>query len=267
MSYTNPAGYDRFMGRWSARLTTSFLRFAELRDGYHVLDVGCGTGSLSRAVVSIGPATRVTGVDPEPEYVAYARRGVSSSRAQFQRGAAESLPFPDRTFDAVLALLVLQDFVDPVQAISEMARVTRPSGVVAACQWDFENGLPMLSLVWKAAEAVAPDAAAKWRQESPRPRRPTLNELGHLWRESRLGDVTTVTLDLPMYYPSFHDYWEPFLGGSTPMSAFAAALDADTDGRLVRVLREMIPGIQPDGSFVLPARAWLIKGKSPAIIA
>ena len=72
------------------------------------------------------------------------------------------------------ALLVLQDFVDPLQAMSEMARVTRPDGVVAACQWDFEDGLPMLLLVWKAAEAVAPDAVARRRQESPRPHRPTL---------------------------------------------------------------------------------------------
>jgi ubiquinone/menaquinone biosynthesis C-methylase UbiE len=63
-------------------------------------------------------------------------------------------------------LLVLQEFADPPLAISEMARVTRADGIVAACQWDFEQGLPMFSLLWQAAEAVAPEAVAKHPQGS-----------------------------------------------------------------------------------------------------
>ena len=113
MSYTQPAAYDQFMGRWSAGLTSSFLRFADLRDGQHILDVGCGTGSLSRAVVSFGPTTKVTALDPAPDYVAFARQVVPNGRAQFQIGTAEALPFPDRSFDSALALLVLQEFADP----------------------------------------------------------------------------------------------------------------------------------------------------------
>jgi SAM-dependent methyltransferase len=262
MSYTQPAAYDQFMGRWSAGLTSSFLRFADLRDGQHVLDVGCGTGSLSRAVVSFGPTARVTGLDPAPAYVAFARQAVPDARAQFQEGVAESLPFADRSFDAALALLVLQDFTEPRQAISEMARVTRAGGVVAACQWDFENGLPMLSLLWQAAEAVAPEAVAKQRQQNPRSRSANLGELYTLWRSCALSDISTATLDLPMYYPSFQDYWQPFLGGSTPTSAFASAVNAQTGGALARALRDRLSGVQPDGSFVLPARAWAIKGTS-----
>jgi SAM-dependent methyltransferase len=250
------------MGRWSARLTFSFLRFADLRDGQHILDVGCGTGSLSRAVVSFGPTTKVTALDPAPEYVAFAREAVPNRRAQFKTGTAEALPFPDRSFDSALALLVLQEFADPRVAICEMARVTRSGGIVAACQWDFEHGLPMLSLLWQAAEAVAPEVVAKERQQNQRSRSATLGELDTLWRSSDLSDITTATLDLPMHYTSFKDYWEPFLSGATPTSAFAASLDALTGGGLARVLREKLPAVQPDGSFVLPARAWAIKGTS-----
>lgn len=262
MSYTQPAAYDQFMGRWSARLTSSFLRFADLRDGQHILDVGCGTGSLSRAVVSFGPTTKITALDPAAEYVAFARQVVPSARAQFQVGIAESLPFPDRSFDSALALLVLQEFTDPRQAILEMARVTRAGGIVAACQWDFEHGLPMLSLLWQAAEVVAPEAVAKRRQEHLRSRRSSLGELDALWQRCGLSHVTTATLELPMHYTSFEDYWEPFLGGATPASAFAASINALTGGGLARVLREKLPAVQPDGSFVLPALAWAIKGTS-----
>jgi SAM-dependent methyltransferase len=262
MSYTQPAAYDQLMGRWSAGLATSFLRFADLRDGQHILDVGCGTGSLSRAVVSFGPTTKVTALDPAPEYVAFAGQAVPNGRAQFEIGTAEALPFPDRSFDCALALLVLQEFADPPLAISEMARVTRADGVVAACQWDFEQGLPMFSLLWQAAEAVAPEAVAKHRKDQSRSPRSSLAELDTVWQRCGLSHVTTGTLELSMHYTSFDYYWKPFLGGATPTSAFAASLNALTDGDLARALREKLPAIQPDGSFVLPALAWCIKGTS-----
>jgi SAM-dependent methyltransferase len=269
MSYTQPAAYDQFMGRWSAGLTPSFLRFADLRDGQHVLDVGCGTGSLSRAVVSLGPTTKVTALDPAPEYVAFARQAVPSRRAQFEIGTAEALPFPDRSFVAALALLVLQEFADPRMAICEMARVTRAGGIVAACQWDFDHGLPMFSLLWQAAEAVAPEVVAKHRKDQSHSPRSSLAELDTLWQRCGLSHVTTATLELSMHYTSFEDYWEPFLSGATPTSAFAASLNALTGGGLARVLREKLPAVQPDGSFVLPALAWAIaddlgyKGNTP----
>jgi ubiquinone/menaquinone biosynthesis C-methylase UbiE len=150
MSYANPAAYERFMGRWSAGLAPAFLRFAQVKDGQHVLDVGCGTGVLNRAIISSGASVRVTGVDPSAEYLAFAVRGARADRTRFQVGSGEALPFADGTFDAALAMLVLQDFDEPARAVREMARVTRPEGVVAACIWDFEHGLPMLLLLRQA---------------------------------------------------------------------------------------------------------------------
>jgi SAM-dependent methyltransferase len=259
MSYANPAAYDRFMGRWSARLAPSFLGFAQVKEGQHVLDVGCGTGILSRAVLSSGAAVSVTGIDPLRDYIDFARQAVANPRARFAVGGAESMPFPDKAFDAALALLVLQDSSDPAQAVREMARVTRPGCVIAACLWDFAEGLPMLSLLWEAAEAVAPDAVALQRANL-RSQRVSPNNLETLWRDCGLSNIATETLELRMNFSSFDDYWQPFLGGSTPTSAFAAAVNAQTRGALARVLRDKIAGVQPDGSFVMPARAWAIRG-------
>jgi ubiquinone/menaquinone biosynthesis C-methylase UbiE len=163
MSYSNPAAYQRFMGRWSARLAPSFIRFAGVEDGQRVLDVGCGTGSLSAALLLAGPAIQVLGVDPVPAYVAFARQAVGESRAEFQTSTVEELPFPEAAFDAVLACLVLQEVADPARALLEMVRVTRAGGRVAACQWDFEGGLPMQSIFWGGAEALVPAEVARRR--------------------------------------------------------------------------------------------------------
>jgi ubiquinone/menaquinone biosynthesis C-methylase UbiE len=256
MSYANPAGYERFMGRWSARLAPTFLRFAQINDGQHVLDVGCGTGVLSRALISSGATVNVAGVDPSAEYLAFAARGVPADRARFQVGGAEALTFADDAFDAALALLVLQDFDEPERAVREMARVTRPDGVVAACIWDFEHGLPMLSLLRQAAETLAPNEPPG----RPRTRHASPQDLHALWREAGLHDIVTETFEIAMAFASFDDYWQPVLGCSTPTSAFIATVDQQTGGALARLTREMISGVQPDGSFVLPARAFAVRG-------
>ena len=198
MTYSNPAAYQRFMGRWSSRLAPSFIRFAGVEDGQRVLDVGCGTGSLSTALLSVGPAVRVVGVDPVLAYVSFTREAVSDHRAHFQTSTAEAMPFPDAAFDAALALLVLQEVVDPKRAIREMARVTRAGGRVAACQWDFHNGLPMQSIFWHAAETFVPEEVARRRADDNAIKRAGLQELTELWECAGLREVRTARLEVAM---------------------------------------------------------------------
>jgi SAM-dependent methyltransferase len=260
MGYSNPAGYHRFMGRWSAQLAPSFIKFAGIEDGQRVLDVGCGTGSLSSALLSTGRAIHVVGVDPVPAYVSFAQGAVDGSRAKFQSSGVEDLPFPDAAFDAVLALLVLQEVADPHAAILEMARVARPGGRVAACQWDFQGGLPMQSIFWAAAEMLAPAEVARRRTGDNAVKRARPDELAELWIQAGLGNVRTGSLALSMRFSSFDDYWQPFLAGATPTSAFAAHLNRQTGGELERKVRSEIRNVQPDGSFVLPARALAVAG-------
>lgn len=259
MTYSNPAAYEKLMGRWSARLAPLFVRFAGVRDGQHILDVGCGTGSLSRTLLASGKAIRVVGVDPAEEYVDFARHGAADSRAMFQVGAAEKLPFPDGSFDAAMSLLVLQEFDAPGHAAREMARTTRRGGTVAACLWDFPNGMPMFSLFWQAAEAAAPAAVARRRAAHP-PSRFGLQALAELWTGAGLTEVRTAGLELSQEFSSFEDFWLPFLTEATPTSEFAMTVNRETCGELANTLRRIIPDVRSDGSFVLPARALAVAG-------
>jgi len=252
--------YDQFMGRWSARLAPAFIGFAGVGDGQRILDVGCGTGSLTRALLSFGERIRVVGVDPVAEYVAFAATAVGNARTEFRLGAAEALPFAQESFDASLGLLILQDLADPNRAIREMARVTRRDGTVATCKWDFYEGLQMLSLFWRAAAAIAPKAVQRQQHRNRPPDASGLRELAELWAGAGLTDIRTARLELSMEFESFTDYWLPFLGGATPTSAFAVALNTETGGALADALRDMIPDVRPDGSFGLAALAWAVSG-------
>jgi SAM-dependent methyltransferase len=259
MSYSNPDAYQRYMGRWSARLAPLLVRFAEVADGQRIVDVGCGTGSLAHALLEVGPAVRVAGVDPTRDFVEHARRCVSRDRALFEVSGAESLPFADGAFDAALALLVLQALDDPPRAIREMARVTRRGGCVATALWDFTDGMPMISLLWQAAEAVAPRTTARRMAEHPPPRF-SLGSLAQLWAGAGLVQVRTARLPLGQDFASFDDFWLPFLSGSTPICEFAATLYREAGERLTLALRERIPDMRADGSFSLQAWALAVAG-------
>jgi SAM-dependent methyltransferase len=259
VTYANPAAYERFMGRWSDRLAPLFIQFAGIEDGQRILDVGCGTGTLARALLSFGRSTRIVGIDPTEDFVSFAQQRTLNPRAEFHVGIAESLPFPDRSFDTALALLVLQEMDEPGRAVREMARATRRRGAVAACLWDFADAMPMVSLLWQAAETVAPEAVARRRAE-PQPSRPGLKQLVALWTDAGLADVKARPIDLTLNFTSFDDYWLPFLAGPTPTCQFAVAVNQQTGGELGNELRRIIPNVRPDGSFALPARALAVAG-------
>jgi len=127
--------YDRFIGRYSRPLAALFVTFAGITDGQRALDVGCGTGALTAALVERLGAGAVSAIDPSESFV-------RSTQARFpevevRRASAERLPFEDASFDSALAQLVVHFMTDAAAGAREMVRVTRPGGVVAACVWDF----------------------------------------------------------------------------------------------------------------------------------
>ncbi|HET6602603.1 MAG TPA: class I SAM-dependent methyltransferase [Xanthomonadaceae bacterium] len=117
-------------GQWAPLMA----ELAAVGPGQEILDVACGTGVLSRAVADrVGTTGRVTGLDPNPDMLAVAQR--LDGRIRWEPGRAESLPFADASFDAVVCQFGMMFFDDPAGALREMLRVLRPQGrlVVAVC--------------------------------------------------------------------------------------------------------------------------------------
>src|SRR5271165_4621975 len=143
------------MGRYSVLIAPQLADFAAVRAGQRMLDVGCGPGALTTELVSRLGADLVSAIDPSETFVSAARD--RHPGVDVRLGSAEQLPFADQTFDGVLAQLVVHFMADPTEGLSEMVRVIRPGGVVAACVRDHAGGLGPLSLFWDATRELDPE--------------------------------------------------------------------------------------------------------------
>lgn len=249
--------YERFMGRWSRDLAPLLVRFAQVRDGEALLDVGSGTGALTLAMAASAPSSWIVGVDLAASYVAFARSRVQGDRLRFEEGDAQQLRFADGSFDRTLSLLVLNFVPDPVKAVNEMSRVTRPGGTVAAAVWDYGQGMEMLRVFWDEAVALDPGAGARDERHMPLCRR---GELAALWHDRGLQDVEEEAISVQTRFSSFEDYWSPFLEKQGPAGAYVAALAPADRERLRLRLRQRLLGDGPDRELVLGARAWAVRG-------
>ena len=107
-----------------------------LTAGLRILDVGCGPGSLTADLAAHCPQGSVTGIDASAEVIAVAA-AAHGDVAEFLTGDIVALDFPDDHFDVVHAHQVLQHLRDPVAALTEIRRVTKPGGIVAARDADY----------------------------------------------------------------------------------------------------------------------------------
>src|SRR4051812_30277535 len=126
--WANGEAYDWFMGRWSARIAPLFLDRLHQPAGRRWLDIGCGTGSVTNAILERAPAS-VVGVEPAPAFRAVAaERFADRADVEIVAGGAERLPVADASVDVAVSGLVLNFVADPAAAVAEMMRVTTPGG-------------------------------------------------------------------------------------------------------------------------------------------
>ena len=257
--FTAGEGYESYMGRWSRLLAPKLIEFAGVKEGERVLDVGTGTGALASSLERGLRTVEVVAVDPSEGFIAFAQKNGASGRIRFEVGDAQALRFPDASFDAAMALLVINFVPDPRKALAEMRRVTRARGSVAACVWDYGAGMQSLRVFWDEAVALDPAIAPKDERHMKLSRE---GELASLWQAAGLREVEERPLAIEQRFESFGDYWDPFLSGVGPGGAYVASLPEERRTRLAARLRRRVLGDRPDGPFVLRASAWCVKGEN-----
>jgi SAM-dependent methyltransferase len=248
-----PAAYTRFMGRYSEPLAVQFADLIGVRAGQRALDVGCGAGALTAVLVSRLGAAAVSAAEPEPRLAAAVRERLPG--VDVRQAPAGRLPFPDASFDAVAAQLVVHFMADPVAGLAEMARVAKPDGTVAACVWDYGGDRTPLALFWRAAREL--DPAAPYQEGRAGGRQ---GHLVTLFGQAGLAPVRTAELTVSARQDSFGSWWEPFTQGVGPAGDYLAALPAGRQAALRERCRELVP----DGPFEISATAWAVAGRAQA---
>jgi SAM-dependent methyltransferase len=254
------AAYEPYVGRWSRLVAREFLAWLAVPPESRWLDVGCGTGALSATILAVATPATVTGLDASEGFVAYARQQIQEPRAAFRTGDAQALPLDPATFEAAISGLVLNFLSHPERGVAEMARVTRPGGIVAVYVWDYAGEMQLMRHFWDAAAAL--DPAALDLDEGRRFPICDLTKLARLFQEAGLAQVDGRAIDVPTVFRDFDDYWSPFLGGQGPAPAYAMSLGEDRRGALREHLRASLP-TAVDGSIHLTARAWAARGHTP----
>ncbi|MBX4992336.1 SAM-dependent methyltransferase [Rhizobium binae] len=253
-------GYERLMGRWSKRLAPMLIDFAEVADGERVLDVGCGTGSLTFTLAEKPGLQEIAAIDYSPVFVEAAIRRNTDPRITIRQADACALPFEDNHFDRAISLLVLHFVPEAGKAVSEMARVVRPGGVVAAAVWDHYGGMSGMRMMWETVVMLDENALPLRRKYCFQPMmRP--GEMRESFVARGLVNVEETSLLIRMDYLSFDDYWQPIAAGEGPLGKYVAGLEAGKREAVDAALRAAYEAGEPDGPRSFASVAWACRGR------
>jgi len=249
--------YEAFMGRWSRRVADDFLDWLAPMPRANWLEVGCGTGALTKAVRQRADPASVVACDPSPAFVSFARNSIEDGSVTFLIAGADDLPRRHGGFDVIVSGLVLNFLPQPSDAVRSMRERIRRGGLLAAYVWDYAEGMQFLRIFWD--EAVALDPSAAQIDEGPRFPLCRPDALIQLFQEAGLDSIEARSFEVATAFPSFDAYWSPFLGGTGPAPSYVDSLDRDAQRKLRHRLRQRLAP-SADGSIRLTARALGIRG-------
>lgn len=250
--------YDYFMGRWSQKTAQKFVGWLNPKPNLTWLDIGCGTGALTQAILNDGNKPQALyAIDPSWSFVHHTQITIKSKPIACAVSFADNIPLINGLCDYIVSGLMLNFTPNPVTSVKEMRRVTRLGGTVAAYVWDYAGDMQWLRHFWDAALAI--DASAEDYDEGKRFPLCHPKELENTFLSAGLKNVEVVALDIETIFPDFEAYWSPFLTGNFPAPHYLKNLSAPKQDELKTVLKERLP-IADDGHIHLIARAWAVRG-------
>jgi SAM-dependent methyltransferase len=242
-------------GRKASEVTDA----AQITEGQRVLDVACGTGVLSREAASrVGPTGFVAGLDRNAGMLHVAKQ--LAPEIEWHCGSAESLPFPDQSFDAVVSQFGLMFFQDRPQAIREMVRVLKSTGRFAIAVWNSLATIPAYATEARLLEQMAGRNAANAVSA------PFIlgnrDELLSLFKDAGAPRVEITTARSPATFPSVKVMLEADLRGWLPMMGIVIG-EQVIEQILEAAHQELAPYVTPDGTISFECSALIVTGVKP----
>jgi SAM-dependent methyltransferase len=242
-------------GQWAPKVADA----AQIQPGQRILDVACGTGILAREIVSrIGSVGHVVGIDPSPGMVAVAKQ--LAPAVEWREGVAESLPFPDQSFEAVVSQFGLMFFTDRRQALREMLRVLAADGRLAVAVWNSLDHIPAyaseVALLERTAGRRAADALSAPFVLGNR------KDLATLFSETGMDSAQITTYHGTAQFPSIRTMVEADLRGWLPI--MGVILTEDEIGRILQEAEQALSSYATaDGRVTFHLSAHLVTAKKP----
>ena len=256
-SWSNGNRYERFMGRWSVLVAQKFLEWLNIPPGCIWLDVGCGTGSLTKLILETNQPKDIISIDSSKEFITYAQQSITNPKVSFRVGLAQSLELESNSIDVIVSGLMLNFVPQPEMAITEMIRVAIPGATIGIFVWDYAEGMEMLRYYWDAA--VELDKKAIQFDEGIRFPICKKEQLTSVVAQTGLKQVEVFPIEVKTVFRNFDDYWQPFLGNVGHAPVYNMGLSQDDRQQLENKLRDGLPA-GADGSISLMARAWAVRG-------
>ena len=257
-TFDESTAYEQFMGRWSRAAGIVFLNWLAPPANARWLDVGCGTGSFTEAILAFCTPAAVAAIDPSKAQVEHACRQAVAQQASFRLADAQALPFAEATFDVIVSALVMNFIPSPQQALSEMRRVARAGGIIGSYVWDFE-----------AERSPSWPLRAGMRQLGfHAPEVPGTSTSSHaamraLFDEAKLKDVATITIDATLSFANFDEFWRTQTTPYSPTTKMIEAMTTTERNHLTEVIRDSLSP-SPIGRIEYSARANAIKARVPS---
>lgn len=259
-SWTDGQSYEHYMGRWSRKIAAKFIDWLEPPACGDWLEVGCGTGALTQAILTKAAPRSVLATDLSAGFIAHSEQDCADPRVRFETADAANLPCPDASRDIVTSALVLNFVPDRPKALAEFRRVLRPGGVLGFYVWDYPGGgMGFIDAFWKAAAEIDPEAAML--DESPRFPFCRQDGLAAMCHDAGITDIAVEAIETETRFPDFESFWHPFTLGVGPAPGYVAALD---DDHRMRLRARLLARFGDEGPISLTARAWAVRAKWPA---
>ena len=248
-------------------LTHALIERAGIHQGQNVLDVAGGAGEPSLTIAeTVGPEGTVTFTDAVAKMVETARaraeqRGLTN--IQFHQRPADSLTFPDNSFDVVVSRLGVMLFPDPDAAMREMLRVLKPGGRLAFAVWGKSDINPFCYLVTRVMDqhvkspAADPDAPSAFRFAEPGKLVSVMKRAGAVDVEE---DMVTFDIEAPV---SARQFWAMRSQMSDTLRDKLATLSADEQARIAVEVEHEVKEFFPADQMKFPAKMIIATGNKP----
>jgi ubiquinone/menaquinone biosynthesis C-methylase UbiE len=248
--------YERYMGVWSRKVGAQFIDWVKFSNNQNFLDIGCGNGAFSVQIDDLCNPKSIFGIDPSKAQIEYALKRKMNTPSNFEVGDSMYLPFQNDRFDASLMALVIFFIPDPKKGVLEMARVTKPGGVLAAYAWDVSSGglpmEPMHKIMRKMGIKYPLPPSVEASQKTM---------MAKLWADCGLTEIETTSFHVSRSFKNFEEYWNISSVGPS-VAGILSNLGADVVDNIKFKLKETLER-DDEGKITSKAFANAVKGLKP----